>query len=52
MTENKTDINNASFAYSVNLLRTLLGMNLITKEEYDKIVIISAEYYQMDILCT
>lgn len=52
MTENKTDINNASFAYSVNLLRTLLGMNLITKEEYDKIVIISAEYYQTDIFCT
>lgn len=52
MTENKTDINNASFAYSVNLLRTLLGMNLITKEEYDKIVIISAEHYQTDILCT
>ena len=52
MTENKTDINNASFAYSVNLLRALFGMNLITKEEYDKIVIISAEYYQTDILCT
>lgn len=52
MTENKTDINNASFAYSVNLLRTLLGMNLITKEEYDKIVTISEEYYSPDIICT
>ncbi len=40
-----TDIRNASFAYSVNLLRLLLGMKLITKEEYDKIVTISAEHY-------
>lgn len=51
MTDNKTDISNASFAYSVNLLRVLLGMKLITKEEYEKIVIISAEHYDTDILC-
>ena len=48
---NTTDKNNAAFAYSVNLLRALLGMDLITKEEYDRIVAISAEYYKTDIVC-
>ncbi len=37
--------NNAMFYYSVNMLRALLKMGLITKEEYEKIVGISAEYY-------
>ena len=32
------DQNNASFAYSVSLLRLLLGMRLISKEEYEKII--------------
>ena len=41
----KKDSNNASFVYSVNLLRMLLGMELITKEEYNKIVAISEEHY-------
>ncbi|MCI8332682.1 MAG: hypothetical protein HFE78_07640 [Clostridiales bacterium] len=41
------DKNNASFAYSVNLLRLLLGMKLITKEEYEKIIRISADYYEI-----
>lgn len=31
----KNDSNNASFVYSVNLLRMLLGMELITEDEYD-----------------
>ena len=31
---NTTDRNNASFAYSVGLLKMLLEMQLITKEEY------------------
>lgn len=48
---NKTDTNNTAFAYSVNMLRMLLNMNLITKEEYNKIVTISAEYYDTKILC-
>lgn len=48
---NKTDTNNAAFAYSVNMLRMILNMKLITKEEYDKIVTISAEYYDTEILC-
>ena len=39
------DKNNASFAYSVNLLRLLHGMQLITEEEYRKIVQISADHY-------
>lgn len=41
----KKDSNNASFVYSVNLLRMLLGMELITKEEYNKIVAISKDHY-------
>lgn len=47
----KTDANNTSFAYSVNMLRMLLKMKLITEEEYRKIVNISAEYYGTEILC-
>lgn len=39
------DTNNASFCYSVNLLRMLLDMKLITKEEYDRIIEISATHY-------
>ncbi len=42
------DKNNAAFAYSVNLLRLLLGMKLITKEEYEKIVCISAAHYDAE----
>lgn len=42
------DISNASFAYSVSLLRLLLRMKLITKEEYEKIVTISAEHYNTE----
>ena len=32
----KNDSNNASFVYSVNLLRMLLGMELITEDEYNQ----------------
>lgn len=45
------DKNNAAFAYSVNLLRLLLGMKLITEEEYDKIVRISAAHYEAEKIC-
>ncbi len=44
----RKDQNNASFAYSVNLLRMLLGMKLITEEEYEKIVRISAVHYDTE----
>lgn len=47
----KNDSNNASFVYCVNLLRMLLGMELITKEEYNKIVAISEGYYGTKIYC-
>ena len=40
-----TDQNNASFYYSVNMLRALLAMKLITEAEYKKIVKLNAEYY-------
>lgn len=43
--------NNTSFAYSVNLLRMLLKMGLITDDEYGKIVKISAEHYGTEIIC-
>ena len=42
------DKNNASFAYSVSLLRMLLKMQLITEEEYGKIVQISAAHYDAE----
>ena len=44
-----TDQNNASFYYSVNMLRALLAMKLITEEEYKKIVALNAEHYKVDI---
>ena len=47
----KNDSNNASFVYSVNLLRMLLGMELITGEEYNKIVAISEDYYGTKVYC-
>ena len=39
------DKNNAAFIYSVNILRILLAMRLITEEEYRRIVGISAAHY-------
>ena len=45
----KNDHNNAPFVYSVNLLRMLLGMELITKEEYNKTVAISEDHYDTKI---
>lgn len=47
----KNDRNNASFAYSVGLLKMLLKMQLITKEEYHKIVCISAAHYDTENIC-
>ena len=51
MEKNRTAINRSSFAYSVSLLRMLLKMQLITQEEYERIVAISAEHYGAEILC-
>ena len=48
---NKKDIANSSFAYSVNLLKMLLAMQLITEDEYKKIARLSAEYYGADLIC-
>ena len=45
------DANNAAFCYSVNLLRMLLDMKLITKEEYDIIIEISATHYGTEKIC-
>lgn len=47
----KLDVRNASFAYSVNMLRILREMKLITDEEYKKIIEISAKHYDVDIYC-
>ena len=47
---NKKDIGNSSFAYSVNLLKMLLAMQLITEDEYKKIVRVSAEHYGADLI--
>lgn len=43
---NKTiSVNYAALVYSLNLLRLLLSMQLITAEEYDRILQIVAEHY-------
>ena len=47
---NKKDIDNSSFAYSVNLLKMLLAMQLITEDEYERIVRISAEHYGTELI--
>lgn len=47
---NKKDIGNSSFAYSVNLLKMLLAMQLITEDEYERITRISAEQYGADLI--
>lgn len=49
--KNKEDINSTAFYYSVNMLRNLLKMNLITDDEYNKIVSITSEYYDTKIYC-
>ena len=48
--DKRTDINNTSFAYSVNLLNMLLAMQLITEDEYERITQISAEHYGADLI--
>lgn len=48
--DKRTDINNTSFAYSVNLLKMLLAMQLITEDEYERIIQISAEHYGADLI--
>lgn len=40
-----SDTNNSAFVYAVNMLRLLLKMQLITKEEYERILQISAAHY-------
>lgn len=47
-----TDKNNASFAYGVNMLRLLLSMKLISREEYKRIVKIQTEYYGVRLCLT
>lgn len=47
----RKDINNAAFIYGVKLLQILLRMELITAEEYGKIIRISAEYYGTEVVC-
>ena len=48
--DKRTDINNTSFAYSVNLLKMLLTMQLITEDEYERIAQISAKHYGADLI--
>lgn len=40
-----TAVQMAAFYYSLNMLRLLLSMQLITAEEYDRILKIEAEHY-------
>ena len=48
--DKRTDINNTSFAYSVNLLKMHLAMQLITVDEYERFTQISAEHYGADLI--
>ncbi len=43
-----TDINNSAFCYSVNMLRLLLKMQLITQDEYERVLQISATHYDTE----
>lgn len=47
----KMAMDNASFFYSANMLKILLSMNLLTEDEYDRIIKISAEYYGVKNIC-
>lgn len=42
------DEKNAAFVYSVNLLRMLMCMELLSEEEYQRIVAISAKHYNTE----
>ncbi len=44
-------VNNSSFAYSLNMLKLLLKMQLINEEEYNKIIAVSAKYYGVKNYC-
>lgn len=48
---NSRDVNNSSFAYTLNMLNFLLNNGLITKEEFNKIAYISAEHYGIEFYC-
>ena len=49
--QREMDTYNASLAYGISLLQMLLDMDLITENEYERIVRISAEYYDTDVVC-
>ena len=49
--DEKTAVNNSAYCHSVNMLRLLLGMKLITEEEYERIVSICAEHYDAELYC-
>jgi len=43
--------NNSAFYYAVNMLRNLLRMKLITEDEYNRTVRITAEHYGVQLYC-
>ena len=45
MKENSIAVKNCSFVYEINLLKLLLKLNLITKEEYQKVLVVILEDY-------
>ena len=51
MTDIQKSLNNASYVYSIGMLRLLLDMEYITPEEFDRISAISADHYGTDIFC-
>lgn len=50
MTEQEL-VNNASFYYSISLLRLLKSIEILNDDEYEKICKISAKHYNTNIIC-
>lgn len=46
--DRKKATNAAAFGYSMNMLNFLLSIGVLTVEEYNRILLISAEHYEMD----
>lgn len=45
------DVNNAAFYYSINMLRMLRTFDLLSDDEYERILKLSAQHYGVDYIC-
>lgn len=51
MDKTRETTNSSAFYFAVNMLRNLLRMKLITEDEYNRTVRISAEHYGVQLYC-